>query len=305
MHFASFVKQKVQEKKSCLILGIDAHRTLLPDQHPDDMRDWVKGYFQDVMDLVHPHVVGVKINLAFLERMGLSCYHILREWVRRARNLGLMIILDGKRGDIGSTMKAYYRAYLEPNPDADAYGTLGDALTVNSFLGGEVFDGIPETKGVFTLVRTSNPSARWQDYPLWEDPTSDELNTTVSQYMLRVARDCSEVDPDTGYTNIGVVIGATVRGRRTLVEEAQLSGSRQLLLLPGVGAQGGEITREDFDEEGFGALIPISRGICFPWTVDTNHAEFYGPSQWKLSVLKAAKDYNRMINATRGVPTSD
>lgn len=208
-------------------------------------------------------IAVVKPQVAYYETLGPDGARCLAETVRCAKEMGMVVIADAKRGDIGPTAEAYARAFLGATDLADGSARAfldADAVTVNPYLG---TDGIEpflslcdrRGKGVFVLVRTSNPSAvEFQDVP-----TADgrPLYETVARRVA--AWGAPRVGPS-GYSSVGAVVGATwpqqARDLRALLPAS-------LVLVPGYGAQGA--TADDaaasFDAQGRGAVVNASRSL--------------------------------------------
>jgi orotidine-5'-phosphate decarboxylase len=206
--------------------------------------------------------VAVKLQVACFERLGAPGWTALREVAQRARALGLLVIADAKRGDIDVTAKAYAQAFL--GHTQTVYGRVegldADALTINPLLGTDslapLVDAARERRGgLFVLVRTSNPGAAdLQDLELAGGGTvSDRLATMVAQLGT----------PGTGaagLSDVGAVVGATVPERIEALRELMPAA---VFLLPGVGAQGGQVEQltAAFVPGPAGGLIAASRGI--------------------------------------------
>ncbi len=218
-----------------------------------------------VVDVVAGRVGLVKFQAAFYEAYGPEGMAALGETIRYARGRGLLVILDGKRNDIGSTAEAYARAYLGKVPVGGAFlpSWDADAITVNPYLG---TDGISpfvkvaarEGKGLFVLVRTSNASAReFQDLVADGRPVYRHVADRAGR-LGRAHRGGS------GYSLVGAVVGATY--------PAELAELRAALpgvpfLVPGYGTQGGSApdVAPAFDADGLGAVINNSRGLIFAY----------------------------------------
>src|SRR5258708_23723003 len=166
--FADRLAAEVERKRSQLVVGFDPRVDLLPVELRGDISRFCCG----IVDAVAPHVVAVKPQLAFFEALGAAGIAAFEQVCQYAKRAGLLVIADGKRGDIGSTARAYSEAYIEGEPP------LADALTVNPWLGRdavEPFLGAVRRGGVgiFVLVRTSNASCDLQDAvlkdgrPMW------------------------------------------------------------------------------------------------------------------------------------------
>ncbi len=224
----------------------------------------------------------MKFQSAFFERFGPEGVRALWNAASLARSRGLLVIIDGKRNDIGSTAEAYADAYLGPDGDScDA-----DALTVTPYLGGDgiapfVDRGVKNGRGVFVLVRTSNPSAGdFQDLESGGRP----IYRHVAEKVLEWAAPHRE---SSGYGPIGAVVGATY--------PEQLAELRAILpgiwfLVPGYGAQGGsaEDVASAFDDRGLGAVINSSRGIAFAYERPEYRERF--AHDWTRAVEQAARD---------------
>lgn len=212
-----------------------------------------------VIDAVHDLVPAVKFQMAYYEVYGSHGIRALEENVAAARDAGLLVILDGKRGDIGATSEAYARAYLSGAPTSPLYA---DALTLAPYLGTDSVDPFIEVarttgRGLFVCAKTSNRGGA-----LVQDVTQDgkAVYERVAEYADRAG---AAVMGECGYSNVGIVVGATAAPPARALRERF---PRLLFLVPGLGAQGGdaEILRQVVDREGFGALVPASRSVLYP-----------------------------------------
>ena len=206
--------------------------------------------------------VAIKPQVACFERLGAPGWTALREVAERAREHGLLVIADGKRGDIDVSAAAYAQAFLTETPTAfgPVSGIGADALTVNPFLGRDslapfVSAARSRAAGLFVLARTSNPGAA--------DVQELELRNggLVSDRIARLIRELGEASTgESGLSDIGAVVGATAPDRLAHLREHM---PNTVFLLPGVGAQGGRV--EDlapaFAPGPAGGLISVSRGI--------------------------------------------
>ena len=205
------------------------------------------------------HCVAVKLQLACFERLGAAGFGALAELVRRARDHDLLVIADGKRGDIDVSARAYAQAFFgqiqTPFGSLDGLGV--DALTVNPLLGAETLAPLLEAArerggGLFVLVRTSNPGARdVQELAL-------AAGGTVSERLAGIVSELQRRDGAIG--DVGAVVGATAPER---IERLRVLMPTAPFLLPGVGAQGGRIEalRAAFAPGPAGGLVSVSRGI--------------------------------------------
>jgi orotidine-5'-phosphate decarboxylase len=214
-----------------------------------------------IVDAVAPYVVAVKPQIAFFETLGSDGFAALERVCGYARAAGLLVIADGKRGDIGSTARAYAGAYLEPRDDDLP---LADALTVNPYLGGDSIEPFLQAcrlhgAGIFCLVRTSNSGAT----DLQELTLSD--GRRVWQHVAGLVEEWgADLIGERGLSSVGAVVGATVP---RAVAEARKLLPQSVLLLPGVGAQGAgpaDVARA-FTSGPASALVAVSRSVIFAY----------------------------------------
>jgi orotidine-5'-phosphate decarboxylase len=216
-----------------------------------------------LIDAVAEQCVAVKPQVACFERLGAPGWAALREVATRAREQGLLVIADAKRGDIDVTAAAYADAYFgttqTPYGDVESLGV--DALTVNPLLGADSLEPLVTAArahggGLFALVRTSNAGAAdIQDRRLAEEGS-------VSDALARIVASLGEPGiGSSGLSDIGAVVGATAPER---LEDLRARMPAAVFLLPGVGAQGGRV--EDlspaFAPGPGGGLVTVSRGIA-------------------------------------------
>ena len=219
-----------------------------------------------IIDQIFDIVPAVKPQAAYYEMYGWQGVKALAETIAYAREKGMFVITDGKRNDIGTTMEAYATAHLGTTDVAgeavDAFGA--DALTVNGYLG---TDGIKplvnickeKDKGIFVLVKTSNPSSgELQDLQLVN-------GASVYEQMGKMCERWGEELPGKyGYSGVGAVVGATYPEQ---LAEMREKAPHTFFLVPGYGAQGGGANdaKNAFDNNGRGAIINSSRGIMCAW----------------------------------------
>jgi len=216
-HFADRLAEAVERKRSQLCVGLDPDPALLPDGV--GAVDFCRG----IVDAVADSAVAVKPQLAFFEALGAEGWSGFHAVCAHARDAGLLVVADAKRGDVPSTARAY----------AAAFAPVADAVTVSPYLGGDslepflAHDGL----GIFALVKTSNPgSVDLQDRlladgrPLW-------------QHVAELVAEWGAAElGERGLSRVGAVVGATFPEE---VAEARRLLPHAPLLLPGVGAQGG------------------------------------------------------------------
>jgi orotidine-5'-phosphate decarboxylase len=264
-HFADRINQRILNKKSPIMLGIDPNFDLMPENmrpvvgDRDDLKDKLWYFCKTLIDQTHDLVCGIKPQSAYFEQYGTAGVEVLAQVLDYAYQLDLPILMDAKRGDIGATSEAYSKAYLSHN----MYGSdlESDALTVNPFLGLDTLEPFVQSsnngKGVFVLVKTSNPGAAF---------IQDSLigTVTVSHALAKFVNEKGNNSVgELGYSNIGAVVGATQS--EDALELRQLM-PKTIFLAPGIGAQGGDIVaiKNLMDSRGLGVVVPISRGINYP-----------------------------------------
>ena len=295
MHFADSLMTAIRRCGTPVCVGIDPRPEDLPpgflDRFPGDrggMASALEAFGRAVVDVVGALVPAVKFQSAFYEAYGPEGIAALHATSSHAKSAGLIVLMDGKRNDIGSTAEAYARAYLGKVPIGDSFEPSWevDALTVNAYLG---TDGIApftkvaarEGKGIFVLVRTSNASARE-----FQDLISDgrPLYRHVAEKLATWA---AALRGGSGYSLVGAVVGATYPAELAELREA-LPGVP--FLVPGYGAQGGTATdtAPAFDADGLGALINNSRGITFAYQKPAARARF--GDDWQGAIAQAVQD---------------
>lgn len=257
--FVDRLIEKIKEKGSPAILGLDPRLELIPrcvmdglGNTEEDIGISVFRFNRALIDAVADIIPAVKLQIAFYEALGIEGLKAYRRTIDYARQKGLLVIGDIKRGDISSTAVAYKQAHLS--------GPFGcDAVTLNPFLGYdsvEPFIGAcrEEGKGVFILVKTSNPSS------------GDIQNLQVGgEYLyMTLARKVVEWGKDAvgkyGYSSVGAVVGATYPHELDVLRNEMPC---TYFLVPGYGAQGagGKEVVNAFNGDGLGAVVNSSRGI--------------------------------------------
>ncbi|MBY0585782.1 orotidine-5'-phosphate decarboxylase [bacterium] len=281
--------QAVIGKRTPTMVGIDPRWASLPTSikenrgSPLSADSVAEAYHQfglAILDTTADLVPAVKFQSAFFEAVGPAGVQVLWSLARHASSLGLVVVMDAKRGDIGSTADAYAEAYLAPLPGETA--PIADALTVNPFLGRETIEPFLKSArqhrtGVFVLVRTSNPgSADLQMEVQGGQTISSRIGSWVEDWSASSAGEL-------GFGDVGAVVGATHRAELRTFRDAM---PHTPILLPGYGAQGGSAAdlRDAFDDRGLGAVVNNSRGIIFAYQSEKHSAE-----SWKESVRDATQ----------------
>ena len=242
-----------------LCVGIDPHPPLLAAWGLPDDADGLRSFALTTLDAVAGAVPAVKPQAAFFERHGSAGVAVLEEVVAAGRERGLLVIVDAKRGDIGSTMAAYADAYLR-----DDSPLAGDAVTVSPYLGfgslGPAIAAAGESaRGLFVLALTSNPEGASVQHARSDDGTPVAVGVARAAAALNAA----ELAVSGGRLgSVGLVVGATV-GDAALRLGLDLNAVRGPLLAPGVGAQGAGPAElaQVFGDARAAVLAASSRGV--------------------------------------------
>lgn len=291
-HFADRLIGAIRSKKNPVLVGLDPRAESLPkgllagEGNEAVARAYV-AFCCGIIDVVAPLVPAIKPQAAFFEQLGPAGCVALGEVVRYAAEKGLLVILDGKRNDIGTTAQAYAEGYLGAGVSGQESAWNADALTVSPYLGDDSitpFLTIAKERGagIFVLVKTSNPGGgRFQDLVADGKP----LYRHVAEFVegLSVKSRGGE-----GYGIVGAVCGATYPEQLAELRQAMPS---TLFLIPGFGAQGG--TAKDcaaaFDERGLGGIVNNSRGIIFAHS-RVEYRDKFGDARWQGAVEAATRD---------------
>jgi len=300
-HFGDRMFDAVKSKKTSLIVGLDPVYSRLPTQirtHQDmndetDIAaavDAIFDYCTRTLRVIAPLVPAVKVNIAFFERYlweGIESYYSL---ITEADDLGIEIIGDVKRGDIGSTAEQYAAAHLV-NPEFEGLSDIlaPDAITINGYAGSEgvlpFADAANENgKGVFVWVRASNPSAAViQDMT---DAKGVAMYEKMAEIVGEIANDEKCIGKK-GYSNVGMIVGGT-----TAAATASLRAKypNVWFLVPGFGSQGATAAEcmRFCKPDGSGALINASRSIIYAYE-NPKYTDQFGDN-WEKCIEQAVID---------------
>jgi len=272
-----------------LCVGLDPYLDKIPPlfrdgpMTPADPRTAkaTRSFLMSLIDLLEHKIAIIKPQSAFFERMGWRGTQLLEDITSYAQGKGFLVLMDAKRGDIGSTAEAYAQSFLTKDAPIKS-----DALTVSPFLGLDTLEPYIQAaringSGVFVLVKTSNPgSGDFQDLLVGEETLFEK----IAQKLEPLSKNFEA--PRTGWSSLGIVVGATY--------PAQGENLRELLphtpfLIPGYGAQGGgaEDAVRTFVKgpNGYeGGIVNSSRAILFPDKGNTNN-----PKEWETAISDAIK----------------
>jgi orotidine-5'-phosphate decarboxylase len=294
VHFADRLWTAVRRVGNPILVGIDPRTEDLPpgflDRFPADrpgIGSALRAFGCGVVDAVAGRVPAIKFQSAFYEAHGPHGVAAMHASAQYAGEHGLIVVIDGKRNDIGSTAEAYARAYLGKVPVGDRFEPTwhADALTVNPYLG---TDGVlpfikvaaRENKGVFVLVKTSNTSAgEFQDLMADGKPVYRHVAD-------RLAGWAADHRGDSGYSLVGAVVGATYPAQ---LAELRAALPGVIFLVPGYGTQGGSgaDVAPAFDASGLGAVVNNSRGLTFAYKRPA-FARF--GSDWQAAIREAVRE---------------
>lgn len=304
-NFADRLITAIRKKNSCVAVGLDPYFTLIPDtikqKFPTSQKQSLEyaahvilEFNVQVIDLIAPLVGIVKPQIAFYELYGWWGVRAYAETIKYAKQKGLLVIGDVKRGDVPSTAEAYADAHIGEVHIDHAIETpfAADAITVNPFLGTDSLLPFLQTaekhnKGIFVLVKTSNPdSGEFQDlmcggkklHEIIAEKTQAWGNGLIGQQ---------------GYSAVGAVVGATFSHEISALRKTMPEG---YFLVPGYGAQGA--TAKDiahcFNPDGLGAIISASRSILYAYNISP-WKEKYGINAWKDAAREAVIKMNEEI----------
>lgn len=297
--------QKIQKTKAPICVGLDPMLSYIPEhiltQSFRDFGETLEGaadaiwhFNKEIVDHTYDLIPSVKPQIAMYEQFGIEGLKAYEKTVRYCQEKGLLVIGDAKRGDIGSTSAAYATAHLGKvkvgSSVCTAFNT--DFLTVNPYLG---TDGVKPfvdvckeaDKGLFVLVKTSNPSSgEFQDQLVNGRPVYE----LVAEKVVEWGAGCM----DGVYSNVGAVVGATYPEMSAILRKLM---PNTYFLVPGYGAQGG--TAQDlkpcFNEDGLGAIVNSSRGIIAAYKQE-KYAKF-GAEHFAEASRQAVEDMVADINS--------
>lgn len=242
-----------------LCVGIDPHASLLEDWNLSDSVDGLRTFAFTVLETAVGRVGVIKPQVSFFERFGAKGFAVLEDLASAAAETDLQVIMDAKRGDIGSTMDGYFDAWLSRSAPF-----VCDALTVSPYLGfdslNNVFSAALENgKGLFILAATSNPEGKTVQKAMLNERT---LAADIMDRLERINR--VNLDASSAIGNFGAVVGATLNlqaaGLGSIYEDASASTP---ILAPGFGAQGAELSEcsQLFGSAAKRVLASVSRSV--------------------------------------------
>lgn len=297
--------ENIRKKKAPVVIGLDPMLSYIPSQIIDKALQGqgetceaaaaaIWEYNKGIVDAIYDLIPAVKPQIAMYEQFGLPGMEAFKKTVDYCKEKGLVVIGDVKRGDIGSTSAAYAVGHLGRvqigSKRVAAFDE--DFITVNPYLG---TDGVKpfvdvckeENKGIFVLVKTSNPSSgEFQDKETEGRPLYEVVGEYVDKWGAEVIGNC-------GYSRVGAVVGATYPEMGKVLRELM---PKSYILVPGYGAQGGtsDALRPYFNSDGLGAIVNSSRGIICAYKQEQYAA--FGEANYADASRQAVVDMIEDIN---------
>lgn len=299
--------EQIQKKDAPVVVGLDPMLGYVPEHLTkkafEEYGETLEGaaeaiwqYNQGIVDAVYDLIPAVKPQVAMYEQFGVPGMIAFKKTVDYCKEKGLVVIGDIKRGDIGSTSTAYAVGHLGKVTvgSKQYYGFDEDFVTVNPYLGS---DGVnpfidvckEEKKGIFVLVKTSNPSSgEFQDRLIDGRPLYEYVGEKVNEWGSQCMGDT--------YSYVGCVVGATYPEMGKILRKIM---PKAYILVPGYGAQGGKASdlAPYFNKDGLGAIVNSSRGIICAYKQD-KYAKF-GADHYAEASRQAVIDMIEDINAGR------
>ena len=266
--------EKIKEMQNPTVMGLDPRYEMIPEiirsKYPQNMEGVAKAiveFNKKLIDATCDIIPAVKPQIAFYEMYGLEGMKAFEETCNYAKQKGMFVIADIKRGDIGTTAKAYSNAFLGKTKIGDKEESIFDVdfVTLNPYMGIDsvkpfIEDCINYNKGVFILAKTSNPSSGdLQDVKL---EGGEEVYIKVAKLIKEWGKD---LIGENGYSSVAAVVGATYPNQ---LEQIRKVAPNTFFLVPGYGAQGGNAKDivYAFDKNGIGGIVNSSRGLMCAYT---------------------------------------
>ena len=299
--------KKIKQTNNPTVMGLDPRYDMLPkivkNKYSRDLKGAAKAiteYNKALIDATYNIIPAIKPQVAFYEMFGEDGIRALKKTIDYARQKGMIIIADAKRGDIGSTASGYSNAFLGKTPiGEDAFSIFdADFITVNPYMGTDcvkpfIEDCIKYGKGIFVLVKTSNPSSgELQDLKL---ENGEEIYTHVAKLVESWGKDLIGSE---NYSSVAAVVGATYPEQ---LRSLRKIAPHTFFLIPGYGAQGGKA--EDialgFDENGLGGIVNASRSLMCAYKSDRWKGKFAEEDYAKATRAEAIRMRDELNSVNR------
>ena len=298
---------KIKELSNPTVIGLDPRYDILPNcikgKYSQDIKGACKGFFEfnkALIDATYDIIPAVKPQIAFYEMFGMEGIKVFAETCKYAKSKGMIVIADMKRGDIGTTAKAYSNATIGKTKIGDIEHSIFDIdfITVNPYLGTDgvqpfIDDCVRYGKGIFILVKTSNKSSGEIQDIKTED--GEELYKKVAKLVNEWGK---ELIGENGYSSVSAVVGATYPKQ---LQELRKIMPNSYFLIPGYGAQGGKA--EDialgFDKNGLGGIVNASRSLMCAYKSDlwkNKFSEEQFTEATRAEAIRMRDELNKYIN---------
>lgn len=298
---------KIKETNNPTVIGIDPKYDMLPEcvrnKYGKTLEDVSKAILEFNIELInntYDIIPAVKVNIAFYEMYGIEGIKVFEKTCKYAKEKGMVVIADIKRGDIGSTAQSYSNAFLGKTKIGETEESIFDVdfVTVNPYMGTDcvqpfINDCKKYNKGIFVLVKTSNPSSgELQDKQI---EGGEKIYIEVAKLVEQWGKD---LIGENGYSSVSAVVGATYPNQ---LKEIREIAPHTYFLIPGYGAQGGKA--EDialgFDNNGLGGIVNASRSLMYAYKSDKWKDEFeeidYGKAT-RAEAIRMKEELNKGIN---------
>ncbi|MCB9030322.1 MAG: orotidine-5'-phosphate decarboxylase [Deltaproteobacteria bacterium] len=302
--FADKLFNAIKETDSRIVAGLDPRLSLIPNcilneasksaTNEDAVYKAIVKFHQLAFRAMHEEIAAVKPNIAFFEQYGFAGVKAFQDVCLIAKDFDFLVIADAKRGDIGSTAQAYSNAFLgEANYNGKLQKTFEvDALTVNPFLGFDTLEPFLEScleydKGIFVLVKTSNPGSADIQNIICQD-TEKTISEKIAHW---ISDNGKQLTGACGYSGLAAVVGATYPEEASHLRSIM---QNNYFLIPGFGAQGGKAKDAiaGFDSKGQGAIVNTSRGLLGSFSsLDIDQDQIIDEIEDKLA------EFNSQINS--------
>ncbi len=298
---------KIKQTNNPTVIGIDPKYDMIPECIRNKYGKTLENVSKAILDFnielinnTYDIIPAVKLNIAFYEMYGIEGIKVFDETCKYAKKKGMIVIADIKRGDIGSTAQSYSNAFLGKTKIGEMEENIFDVdfVTVNPYMGSDcvqpfIDDCKKYNKGIFILVKTSNPSSgELQDKKI---EGGEKIYIEVSKLVEQWGKD---LIGENGYSSVAAVVGATYPNQ---LKEIREIAPHTYFLIPGYGAQGGKI--EDialgFDNNGLGGIVNASRSLMYAYKSDKWKDEFeeidYGKAT-RAEAIRMKEELNKSIN---------
>lgn len=297
---------KMKETENPTVMGLDPRYDMIPKCVRDKYDETLEGasraiieFNKELIKATCDIIPAIKPQMAFYEMFGIEGIKAFQETCQYAKEKGMIVIADNKRGDIGSTAQGYSNSYLGKTPIGSKEESIFDVefMTVNPYMGTDCVKPFIEDckkydKGIFILVKTSNPSSgELQDVKL---ENGEEVYKKVARLVEEWGK---ELVGENGYSSVAAVVGATYPKQ---LEEIRTLAPHTYFLIPGYGAQGGKADdiALGFDSSGLGGIVNASRSLMCAYKLDkwkTICTEEEYAKATRLEALRMKEELNEAI----------